>query len=218
MKKDELAQLDDAVKKLRIAYEKYFAGIERIEPIKERERVKGIMRRIKALPNTNTAHNFRLQQIQASLVTHESYWNRICRQIEEGTYKRDRIKVQRQAEERRKKEAEERREAQQEAAAPATSSSPKAAPASATATAKPAAARRPAAKPATADAGLEKLHRAYVEAQKSVGASKTVGINSLAKTIAKQTAVIKERYKCKDVEFKVAVKNGKAILKAVPRQ
>jgi len=204
MSDKELDQLEESVKKLRILYEKYFAGIERLEPMKERERVKGVLRRIKAQPSNNTAFKFRVQALQATLVTHETYWNRICRQIEDGTFKRDRLRAQRRAEERAKAEAQRTREdAGDDGKGTTAATTP-----TARARAKPAAAGHSSA--------LEKLHAEYVNAQKAVG-KKTINIDTLAKTIAKQTAVIKERYKCKEVEFRVAVKDGKAILKAVPK-
>ena len=42
-------------------------------------------------------------------------------------------------------------------------------------------------------------------------------LEKIAAQPANQTATIKERFKCKDVEFQVAEKDGKAILKAVPK-
>jgi hypothetical protein len=41
--------------------------------------------------------------------------------------------------------------------------------------------------------------------------------DAIARTIAKQTPEILKAHKASRVEFKVEVKNGKAILKAVPK-
>lgn len=93
---DEAAALADAVQKLRISYEQYFAGVERFEPLKERDKVKKELRRLMTARSNNTAFRFRVQTTQATLVTFENHWDRIVRQIEEGTFKRDKLRAQRQ--------------------------------------------------------------------------------------------------------------------------
>ena len=90
-----LDELSDAIDQLRHAYEKYFAGIERIEPQQARQKVKRMINQLRAKRFNNTASRFRFQSLQARLVTFESHWNRLCRQIEEGTFKRDLIRAQR---------------------------------------------------------------------------------------------------------------------------
>jgi len=195
-KPGEIEYLEEAIKKLRIAYEKYFAGVERLEPLKEKERVKALMRQLRAEPTPNTARRYRIQQLQATLVTHETYWNRICRQIEEGTFRRDRLKAKKRLEAL--------------AAANAAGDS-----------AGPPAARKAAAKGAAGDDDfsptLKKLHTAFNQAQRDAGAKGQVSMKALAQTVAAQTATLKAKYNCRDVEFRVAVKDGKAILKAIPK-
>jgi hypothetical protein len=93
----DIAELEESLRALRQAYEKYFAGVERLEPLKDRDRLKKELQRLLAENTRNTARRFRLQTLQASLVTYEQYWNRITRQIEEGTFKRDRLRAQRLA-------------------------------------------------------------------------------------------------------------------------
>lgn len=75
--------------RLRALYEQYFQGIEKLEPHiprKDLERTFEILR--KGQPR-NTALRFRLQQTIARYGTYVTYWQRIARQIEEGTYRRD---------------------------------------------------------------------------------------------------------------------------------
>jgi len=212
----DLDELETKIKKLRLAYEKYFAGVERVQPMDEHNRVKAALRRLRADYSVNTARKFRLQQLQATLITHESYWNRICRQIEEGTYRRhqlkaERLQAQRQAEEeaRRLQREERAKAAGGEAAraveqpAPATKSKPMA--------------NKTAAKPAQHPEAVRRLHAAYVKAQRTAGADKTLSIEALARTLTKQTAALKERYKCSTVEFKVVLKGNKPVLKAFPK-
>ncbi len=83
--------------RLRALYEQYFQGIEKMEPHvarKDMERALDTLRR--NLPR-NTALRFRMQQLAARYGTYLTYWQRIGRQIEEGTYKRDVLRAKRKA-------------------------------------------------------------------------------------------------------------------------
>ena len=90
-----LEELENRLERLRALYEQYFMGIERIEPAIPR---KDIDRRIYVLRREkirNTAKRFKLQTIISRYNTFQQYWQRICREIEQGTYKRHVIKAER---------------------------------------------------------------------------------------------------------------------------
>jgi len=90
-----LEELESRLERLRALYEQYFMGIERIEPAIPR---KDIDRRIYVLRREkirNTAKRFKLQTIISRYNTFQQYWQRICREIEQGTYKRHVIKAER---------------------------------------------------------------------------------------------------------------------------
>ena len=90
-----LEELETRLERLRALYEQYFMGIERIEPAIPR---KDIDRRIYVLRREkirNTAKRFKLQTIISRYNTFQQYWQRICREIEQGTYKRHVIKAER---------------------------------------------------------------------------------------------------------------------------
>jgi hypothetical protein len=90
-----LEELESRLERLRALYEQYFMGIERIEPAIPR---KDIDRRIYVLRREkirNTAKRFKLQTIISRYNTFQQYWQRICREIEAGTYKRHVIKAER---------------------------------------------------------------------------------------------------------------------------
>jgi hypothetical protein len=199
---DEVGSLEGDFKALRTEYEKYFAGVERLEPLKERDRVKSTLRRLMTVRTPNTAHRYRLQTLQASMITYESYWNRITRQIEEGTYHRDLFKLAH-------KQQTLAASAEPRVAAPAPQAQPAAA------------VSPPAAAPANAGAvypeALRSLHNALVKARAETGDTRPLTIDSLAATLKKQMSTIKEKFKCERVEFTVTVKDGKAVLKAIPR-
>ena len=90
-----LEELENRLERLRALYEQYFMGIERIEPQIPR---KDIDRRIYVLRREkirNTAKRFKLQTIISRYNTFQQYWQRICREIETGTYKRHLIRAER---------------------------------------------------------------------------------------------------------------------------
>lgn len=102
MSPDEFDQIlhDTEVKlaRLRALFEQYFQGIEKQEPHvarKDMERALDTLRR--NLPR-NTALRFRMQQLAARYGTYLTYWQRIGRQIEEGTYRRDVMRAKRKVE------------------------------------------------------------------------------------------------------------------------
>ena len=96
-----LKAAEELLEDLRVRYEKYFRGVDRVQPEKAHTAFERVFRELKKNPPRNTALRFRTQQLQARFITHQQYWKRICRQIEEGTYARD----VRRAQERRAREA-----------------------------------------------------------------------------------------------------------------
>jgi hypothetical protein len=64
---------------------------------------------------------------------------------------------------------------------------------------------------------LRRLYDTYLIARQRTGES-TVGLSfdSLASRIRSQVPELMEKHRAKNIEFKVVIKGGKAILKAVP--
>ena len=85
---ERLDELEQAIEQLRIAYEKYFLGIEKRPPAEQHDKVKRMLRDVEKMGFARAALRFRLQGLRARLVTYEQYWTRILRKIEEGTYER----------------------------------------------------------------------------------------------------------------------------------
>ncbi len=91
----QLEELEIRLERLRALYEQYFLGIEKIEPTVPR---KDVDRRIYVLRREkirNTAKRFKLQTIIQRYNTFQQYWQRICREIENGTYKRHVLRAER---------------------------------------------------------------------------------------------------------------------------
>ncbi len=97
-----LADLENEITKLRAIYEQWFQGIERLPPVRMRERLDRQVRRMRREAPNNTALRFKYQTIFQRWITFTQYWDRISRRIEEGTYARDirRAKRRRAAAER----------------------------------------------------------------------------------------------------------------------
>ncbi|HEY1959517.1 MAG TPA: MXAN_5187 C-terminal domain-containing protein [Polyangiaceae bacterium] len=90
-----VGELETRVDRLRALYEQYFMGIEKMVPSVPH---KDVERRIQVMRKEqirNTAVRFRFQMIIQRYNTYQTHWQRICRQIEEGTYKRDMLRAQR---------------------------------------------------------------------------------------------------------------------------
>lgn len=83
-----LDDLEEDIELLKVAYERYFNGVDRIPPAREHDAVKLYLRNTLRLRSGSTAVRFRLQGLKARLITYEQYWTRILRQIEAGTFKR----------------------------------------------------------------------------------------------------------------------------------
>jgi hypothetical protein len=91
-----LEELELRLERLRALYEQYFLGFEKIEPAVARKDVDRriyLMRREKI---RNTGKRFKLQTLIQRYNTFQQYWQRICREIENGTYKRHVLKAERQ--------------------------------------------------------------------------------------------------------------------------
>ena len=75
---------------------------------------------------------------------------------------------------------------------------------------------KPAA-PSISDANLRRLYDTYLVARKRCGMS-TDGLtfDSMAARIRSQVPELMQKHKAKNIEFKVVIKGGKAVLKAVP--
>ncbi len=91
----ELEELDSRLERLRIKYDQFFTGTEKALPYVLR---KDVDRRFQALHREsirNTGARFRFQTLVQRFTSYQTYWNRILRQIEEGTFRRDVIRAQR---------------------------------------------------------------------------------------------------------------------------
>jgi hypothetical protein len=90
-----IGELEVAVDRLRGLYEQYFMGFEKLEPTVPRKDCDRKIHLLRKEQIRNTALRFRFQMIVQRYNTYQSHWQRICREIENGTYKRHVLRANR---------------------------------------------------------------------------------------------------------------------------
>jgi hypothetical protein len=236
---ENLDALEEELEEIKVKYEMYFIGAERMEPARRRDDLKRDIARMKNAFTRNAGIRFRIQALHARYLSYERLWLRSAREKEQGTYRRDLLKARRKAtdgkaQDRTAIQAGERRattappgevEPVPSAAAAAPTPVPVTAPVPAAA-APPSSPRppplpqrpAPTPPPTMAEPEIRALFDAYVAAKRSCNEDVSkLSYEALARTVAKQSPEIAARFKARRVEFKVAVKDGKAVLTAVPK-
>lgn len=100
---------------LKARYEQWIQGMERVPPMRQKDRLERKLRQLRREQPNNTAMRYRFQAVFARWTTMNTYWQRITRQIEEGTYRRDVKKVKQR---RQRIQEQEKRESTRAAAMP----------------------------------------------------------------------------------------------------
>lgn len=90
---EELDSLDHNLKRLRIEYEQFFLGAMKREPYVLRGKVQKLVTKMVNEPPRNARQKFRFNTLNAKFQVYRQLWGRTMRQMEAGTYKRDRFKV-----------------------------------------------------------------------------------------------------------------------------
>lgn len=84
----EIEDIEREIKELEILYEQYFAGVEKREPIKQREALAKRLRRFVTRKIIQTDLRFRYQTLATRFHSYATHWDRILRLIDEGRYVR----------------------------------------------------------------------------------------------------------------------------------
>jgi hypothetical protein len=220
---DECDALDTSLAELRAAYEQHFLGLDRHPP---QEKHRAIKRRIADLKSgfiRQTALKFRVNTLHQKLVTYERLWQRTLHEMESGTYSRDILRARRKAEQRKVPPL----PGQKAAAMPAVddfdvdedlpATPPAAATPGATVRAPPAP-RPPSPASMLSDENVRAIFNAYVSAKKRCNEDVSrLSFDAVAANLRKQVPQLMQQHKASSVEFKVVIKDGKAVLKAVPK-
>ncbi len=89
----ELENIEHAMKSLEIAYEQYFSGIEKREPMKDREELTKRIRQFANRRIMQTDLRYKYQNLATRFHSYNSYWNRILKLMDEGKYHRNASQV-----------------------------------------------------------------------------------------------------------------------------
>jgi len=93
-----LKELENKIERLKVLYEQYFMGIEKMEPQVARKEVTRAMLTLQQQYIRNTALRFKFNTMLQKWQIYITYWNRVLREIENGTYVRHLQKAKRKAE------------------------------------------------------------------------------------------------------------------------
>jgi hypothetical protein len=85
---ERLDQLEERIEQLRVLYERYFYGADKVPPVREREAVERLAREMMREPLSSTMLRYRYAQLKQRLTTYQHHWSRVMGQIEAGTYRR----------------------------------------------------------------------------------------------------------------------------------
>ena len=206
------------VAELRAAYEQYFLGLERRPPLHRHAEVRRHLIELKGMWVRQTAAKFRVQAAAQKYATYDRLWQRTMQEIEAGTSQRDLQRVKRKQPEKTTKAAEAPPNAAASApAAPGPASA--APPVPATPPRVPSVA--PVASPAgsaLSDQALRGVYDAYVLAKKRCNEDTSkLNFEQLAQTLRRQAPELMKKHQAQAIEFKVVIKDGKALLRAVPK-
>ncbi len=89
----DLDRLDVMISDLKVLYEQYFLGVITLPPDKAHNEVKAFIRKLRKAPFKTAASSFRLRSVETRYNTLYTYWQRVLREREEGTYSRDVFKA-----------------------------------------------------------------------------------------------------------------------------
>lgn len=236
-------RLETQIAELRAAYEQFFLGIERRPPTQRHREVTEAMAKLRGTFVRHTLANFRVQAVQQKLTTWERLWTRTLQEIENGTYARDLRKLARRkgaaAREERPAEAsaneppprdrddfsidEDELAPEEEAAlrsGAAFERPPQPVPVAPKPT-PPAPTRAPAPVPGIGGVSEDKLRAVYdalVKAKRRCNEDTSkMSYEQVAGSLRKQVPELMQRAGATSVEFKVVIKDGKAILRAIPK-
>jgi len=175
---------------LRFTFEQYFLGLERIPPLAKRQAVQRSFRDLANAYIKNTALKFKLKQLVARHSSLSNYWNRILRQIDEGTYKRDQFKL--------KLNIGHEKDPKQKSQATAD------------------AGLQQKLQQLPQD-GITEVVKKFVAA-KQKGKENLPDPAKLHEKLTKEVLKLKKKYACKTVQFKVVNKDGKTSVKAIAKK
>ena len=193
---DRLDELEQRIFLLKIEYEKYFTGIERKEPLRERTAIQRVVRDFTDEPIKSAHQRFRYSTLKARFQSLELYWTRNLLQIERGTHPKLKFRA----------------DLKEKARVPTE------APADAPTREQEEVLRQRQAQMEREDRAYRLVFEKYLEARRQCGQAGDLSYDAVREALRNQVRQIKATYNVDSVKFRVVVENGKAKVKAVPQQ
>lgn len=190
--RQRLEEVDRRLTVLKLQYDKYFSGLERIEPLREREELRRMFRDLLSVNIANSRQRFLFQNLRARYNTMEMYFTRNLLMIERGTHPKMQFRAAMR--DRQRREAEERRAEFK---------------------------RRRVGHDdlrAREDKAYARVYERYLQARQQCGQSTDLDFDTVKKTLRNEVRRIKSRYRCESVKFRITIEDGKARLKAIPKR
>jgi hypothetical protein len=187
-----LDELEQRMFVLKINYEKYFSGIERVEPLRERDDVKRLLRDMTEQRTGNSTQRFRLQTLKARFQSLELYWTRNLVLVERGTHPKMRFRADARSTGTGAKTPDALSAEQREVL------------------------RQRQETAEREERAYRAVYDAFLAARAQVGQSTDLAFETMRDTLRTQARQIKSSYQCEAVKFRVVLEDGKARVKAVP--
>jgi hypothetical protein len=199
----ECGDLEAEIAELKAAWEQYFLGVEKRPPTEKADEVRKRVADLKTYFVRSTAVKFRVQGVAHKYATLDRLWSRTLAEIENGTYRRDLARA-------RRKDLGAGKPVEKKTEAPAEVV-PQIAPV------KPAPEKFSEVQ--LSDDKLRAVYNAYVKAKKTCNEDiSRISFDQVAQSLRKQIPELMKKHNARSVEFKVVIKDGKATLRAVPRE
>lgn len=200
----ELADLATRIEKLRIHYQGYFLGLEKVPPLFERDQLERAIRLSPLHEARRAVYKFRFQSLCQRFRTLAVYWDRVMRDLEEGKVTRESM----------------RREAGYAPMAPAPgvgAGEEGSGPGSAAEVLDPDAGSGTPGETSSSPDPVVGLWRDYLSARSALGLPiEGITESAFRAGLEKARQAQRERLGVPDVRFSVVVKDGKVVLLARP--
>jgi hypothetical protein len=85
--------LEKELQELKARFDQFFLGIERKNPSREADDLRSRLVNLKSAFIRNTALKFRIQSLYQKFLAYERLWHRTLKEMEEGTYRRDILRL-----------------------------------------------------------------------------------------------------------------------------
>ena len=90
----EIDRVQVMLDELKVTYEQYFTGLLPLAPDKDHNEMKRQLRLLRKSPFKNSETSFRLRMLETRYSTLNTYWMRVLKEREAGTYYKDVFKAE----------------------------------------------------------------------------------------------------------------------------